>query len=799
MSVGRGGALSRVVRSGVGRRRVPTLVIGLAALIAVAASVLAGTLIVVSQAPFDHAFAQQRGAHLSAGFDATKVTQAQLAATAQAPGVTAAAGPFAAATVDGATLGGQPADQFAGPMPSMTIVGRPTAGGPVDDLTLLDGRWPEAPNEIVLSTDSAPGGLEGATVTFTSAPGSPVFTIVGTAQSVTRTADAWVLPSQISKIATPGATPSFQMLYRFTDVATDAQIAADRAEIAGRLPAGALVGTASYLNAKLDADGSTKPIVPFVVAFGVLGLIMSVIVVGNVVSGSVGAGVRRIGILKALGFTPAQVVRAYVAQAVIPAAVGIVLGVLLGNIAARPLLSDTERVYGTAALSVAAWVNVAVPVAALAVVALAALVPALRAGRLSAVEAIAVGRTPKADRGRLARRVLNRLPLPRAVSLGLANPFARPLRSFSVAAAILFGALAVTFGVGLAASLTDVQKGIQADRAGDVEVDLFQPGDAGGPGQSVAIPKGGLVPPVAADPAAISAAIAKQPGTAGYVGSTQDQLTVAGLSGSVVVEFYQGKTTPGSYQMISGSWYTGPGQALAPTRFLQATGTHLGDQITVVDHGKNYPVRIVGEVFSTRNDGMSLITDVATVPGTQVDTYSINVTSGTSPEAYAHALSATINPLGAGARPNQHDDNQTIALMEAMITILTLMLVTVAGLGVLNSTVLDTRDRVHDLGVYKAIGMTPRQTIAMVLASVAAIGLAAGIVGVPVGVKLHDYILPVMAHGAGTNIPPQDVSVYSAAEFVLLALGGIVIAMLGAALPAGWAAKVRTASALRTE
>ncbi len=794
MSVGRGGALSRVVRSGVGRRRVPTLVIFLAALMAVAASVLAGTLIVVSQAPFDHAFAQQHGAHLSAGFDATKVTQAQLAATAQAPGVTAAAGPFPATTVEDASLGGSASGQFGGPMPAMTVVGRSTAGGPVDDLTLLDGRWPTAPKEIVLSADAAPDGLEGATVTFPDAPGSPVFTVVGTAQSVTRTADAWVLPSQLSKISTPGATPSFQMLYRFTDVATDSQIAADRAEIAGRLPAGALVGTASYLNAKLDADGSTRPIVPFVVAFGVLGLIMSVIVVGNVVSGSVGAGVRRIGILKALGFTPAQVVRAYVAQAVIPAAVGIVLGVLLGNVAARPLLSDTERVYGTAALSVAAWVNFVVPVAALAVVALAALVPALRAGRLPAVEAIAVGRTPHAGRGRLARRVLSRFPLPRAVSLGLANPFARPLRSFSVAAAILFGALAVTFGVGLAASLSDVQKGLQADRAGDVEVDFFGPDQPG-----IHKVKPGPAPTVVADPAAISAAIAKQPGTAGYVGSTEAQLTVAGISGSVVVEFYQGKTTPGSYQMISGAWYTGPGQAVAPTRFLQATDTHLGDQITVVDHGKNYPVRIVGEVFSTRNDGMSLITDAATVPGTQVDTYSITVTPDTDPEAYAHALDTTINPLGAGARPNQHHDNQTIVLMDGMITILTLMLVTVAGLGVLNSTVLDTRDRVHDLGVYKAIGMTPRQTIAMVLASVAAIGLAAGIVGVPVGVKLHDYILPVMAHGAGTNIPPQDVAVYSAAEFVLLGLGGIVIAMLGAALPAGWAAKVRTASALRTE
>jgi putative ABC transport system permease protein len=55
--------------------------------------------------------------------------------------------------------------------------------------------------------------------------------------------------------------------------------------------------------------------VPFVVAFGVIGLAMSVLIVGNVVNGAVVAGYRRIGVLKSLGFTPAQVVAAYVAQA----------------------------------------------------------------------------------------------------------------------------------------------------------------------------------------------------------------------------------------------------------------------------------------------------------------------------------------------------------------------------------------------------------------------------------------------------------------------------------------------------
>ena len=42
-------------------------------------------------------------------------------------------------------------------------------------------------------------------------------------------------------------------------------------------------------------------------------------------------------------------------------------------------------------------------------------------------------------------------------------------------------------------------------------------------------------------------------------------------------------------------------------------------------------------------------------------------------------------------------------------------------------------------------------------------------------------------------------SVYSAPEMVILALAGLVIAIVGALAPASWAANSRTATALRTE
>ncbi len=137
--------------------------------------------------------------------------------------------------------------------------------------------------------------------------------------------------------------------------------------------------------------------------------------------------------------------------------------------------------------------------------------------------------------------------------------------------------------------------------------------------------------------------------------------------------------------------------------------------------------------------------------------------------------------------------------MEAVIALLTLMIVAVAGLGVLSLVVLDTRQRVHDLGVFKALGMSPGQTIAMVLTSIAGIGLVAGIIGVPLGVIAHDYVVPLMGNAVGTGIPSADVAVYHLPELLSLALGGLVIGLAGAALPACWAAKTAAQNALRTE
>jgi putative ABC transport system permease protein len=344
----RASPVRQAVRGGLKRRRVPTFVIALVLLVSTAASVLALGLIVESSAPFDHAFAAQRGADAELTIDSARATPAVLAATRKAAGVTAAAGPFTEVTISPA--------QGGYPLGPMTVVGRANPGGPVDDITLGSGHWATQPGQIVLASDPAPGETLmmplGSTISVTGKPGGPHLTIVGFGNSVTSTAAAWVTPAEVSALTAAGAPSSAQMLYRFASAGTTSAIRTDVAAVAAALPRGAVAGVQSYLTVKTQETGDIAPFVPFLVAFGVIGLVMSVLIVANVVSGAVVAGYRRIGILKSIGFTPGQVVAAYTGQVSVPAVVGCVGGVLVGNLLAIPLLVKTAQVYGAGRLTV---------------------------------------------------------------------------------------------------------------------------------------------------------------------------------------------------------------------------------------------------------------------------------------------------------------------------------------------------------------------------------------------------------------------------------------------------------------
>jgi putative ABC transport system permease protein len=110
-----------------------------------------------------------------------------------------------------------------------------------------------------------------------------------------------------------------------------------------------------------------------------------------------------------------------------------------------------------------------------------------------------------------------------------------------------------------------------------------------------------------------------------------------------------------------------------------------------------------------------------------------------------------------------------------------------------------TRDRVHDLGIYKALGMRPAQMMVMVICWIAGPAIVAAVIAAPAAVLLNTATVHAMAGTAHTGVPVSFTQVFGAARLAVLALAALVIAIAGAFLPASWAAGARPAVALRAE
>jgi putative ABC transport system permease protein len=766
------------------RHKVQAVVLGMVLLVSTASATLGLALLAANDGPFQHAFNAQDGAHLSLTVNPARADAAQLAKTRTLNGVTALAGPFAETTV---------ATQWSGqPFGQLTLVGRASPGGPVDDVVLNAGRWANGPGQIVLNSTPGDGGpVVGSKIAITTGvPHAPTLTVVGFASSITNTADGWVAPAEVALMRAPGSPANAQLLYRFANAGTEAQVRADLAEVTGALPPGTVTGSGSWLAAESQNTGNGAIMEPFVVAFALIGLAMAVLIVANVVSGAVAAGYYRIGVLKSIGLTPAQVVVAYLSRVGVPALAGCVLGVVAGNLLAVPVLHQSAEAYGVGSQTVPWWASVLAPTGMLALTVLAAFAPALRAGRLSATQAIAAGRAPNAGRGYAAYRLADRLRLPRPVGMGLAAPFARPGRTLVSLAAIAFGAAAVIFAFGLSASLGRAAS--YQTLSATVPVEIQQNGPTGGPGQ----------PSSAAQAAKVDAVLRAQPGTAHQTTVYENRIKVPGVPGSVNAWAFSGDSSWTGYGVIAGRWYDAPGQVDVNTAFLNASGLSVGDTATVDTGTAQVTVHIVGEVFHPSRDP-ALYGSTQTLPGLgtaeNLQQWDIGLRPGTSTAAYVQAVDNALGSNSGWVAISQKDGGKFYTVAIGLVGLLALMVAVAAGLGVLNTVLMTTRDRVHDLGIYKALGMRPGQMLTMVVCWIAGPAVVAAAIAAPVAVALNTATVHAMAGTAHTGIPASVTQVFPPGRLALLSLAALAIAVAGALAPASWAARARPAVALRTE
>jgi putative ABC transport system permease protein len=803
----------KAASGGLTRHLIQTLVIIIVLAASTATATLGLSLLTNANEAFINGFTAHHGADLSVTVDTAHVTRAQLAATWHVAGVTHVAGPYPQLTITvqpqfspprgsgGGPRGGSivmPTGVVGGPRggpgggQQFTVVGRP-AGGPLDDLTVNQGHGLSGPGQLFMALYLGDAGPVGSKFTVVSAPGKPTLTIVGYGGSVARLGDAdgWVTPGEIAALTPPGTHPMAQMLYTFTKASTALEIAADISALKAALPAGAVISYDSWLGSQGQTGSEQSVNTPFVLAFALLAVVLAVLIVATLVSGAVVASYRRIGVLKSIGFTPWQVAASYLAQIGVPAIAGVALGTAAGNLWAGPTLNTAAQLFGVSAQHVPLWIDVAVPAGMCALVTLAALVPALRAGLLSAAAAIAAGQAPRSGRGYAAHRLAGRLALPRPVSVGLAAPFTRPARTATTLAAILFGATAVILAAGLDSSLVALNAipGLDGNK---VAAGL-------GKGSSRATL-------TAAQRQTIVAAIRAQPGTLHYIAEEDSGPVInsvslpGGLPGLNLVA-YSGNSSWLGYPVISGHWSSAPGEVNVNTGFLTEMGLRVGDRFTLTVRGRPVRVRIASQIYFP--NGPSVFTSFLTLGGSRVGvraaSYEVGLRPGTSPRAYVAALRKILGPgFGAGV-PDAGGGPGGADSSISLVHLLTELIAVLAGLGVLTSVLMLTRERVHDLGIFKALGMTPRQTVAMVFCWVVAPAVVAAAIAIPVATYLHALTVESIGAISGTGVPGYAIDVYHPAGLLVFGASGLAIAAAGALLPASWAAAARTTTALHAE
>ncbi|KOU63222.1 hypothetical protein ADK57_22280 [Streptomyces sp. MMG1533] len=768
-------AVWRAARAAVRRRRLQTLVIALVTLTSTAAIVVALGLVDAASAPFDKAFDKQRGPHVAAAFDPARVSDAELARAARQPGVEAAAGPFAQAAIE------LPRETMNFGLGSdLTVVGRADPAGPVDRLDLWAGRWATGPGEVVLNRQSDWTADDlGKKLRV---PSGPDLTVVGFAFDLGRTADAWVAPEQIAALH-PTAT---QMLFRFTDASSQDRLRASLAAVTDGLPPDALTASQSYLTLKQQIGSSARAFTPYLMAFGILGIVVAVLIVANVVSGAVISGFRHIGILKALGFTPGQVLAVYLTMISVPAVAGCVLGTVVGNLLARPLfefvfMGPDAGVFHDS-VGIAPWVNVLALLGMPGVCLLAALAPAARAHRLPAARAISAGSAPRAGRALGIQRRLAGSGLPRSVSLGMGLPFARPGRSALTLAAVVLGVTAVTFATGLGASMT---------RFGEAGRDAFQ--------VTVYVGKykdGKEIRPTHGD-AELQSMLRSLPGADEVTARADVEVRMAGSAQEVMLEGRRGDRPQLDSVLTAGRWMHRSGEIVAGSAFLRRNDLRVGDRLRLEKGDRHETVVIVGEFM--HNDRRLVVTDQSTLtalaPQEKPIAYHVRLRDGADQAAYARAARAA----DPGISPDPVGANTVTQTIVGSASLLTVMLAVVASLGVFNTAVLNTRDRRRDLGMLKSIGMTPRQVTAMTVTSMAVLGALGTVVGIPLGMVGHELVVPRMADAVDITLPSYMTDVWQAPALLALAPAGVAIAVLGAYVPARRAARLTVAEVLHNE
>lgn len=590
-------------------------------------------------------------------------------------------------------------------------------------------------------------------------------------------------------------------------------------------------------------------------ALSLLALLVGMFLIYNTMTFSVVQRRPLIGTLRALGVTRGEVFALVVSEALIVGAVGTTVGLLLGCALATGLLQLVTRTINDLyfVLSVrevtVTWGAVVRGLGlGLGATLLAALVPAAEATgarpravlnrsqleararsaapRLAAVGAglglvggaallVPAGGVELGFAGLFAAILGCALLAPLAIMLGgravapvagavlgfpgrmAARSIAGSLSRTGVAIAALMIAVATTVGVGL--MIESFRQAVVRWLEGTLRADIYV-----SPASLI-----GNRPDATLDPGLVDR-LAATPGILGA--STSRPVVVGGADGpvNVVALGLREGRRPGFRFLGAGdpgrAWAAfDEGAVLASEPFAYRRGLDPGGVVRLrTDRGtREFPVAGIvydygssaGAVFMSR-ETYELHWDDRAIAGLALEA---------APGRNVDALVSDLRVAAAGShqdlviRSNRALRDESLAVFDrtfAITGVLRLLIIGVAFIGVLSALLSLQLERVREVGVLRALGLTPRQVWGMVTAQTGIMGAMAGLLALPVGVMLSFALIFVINRRSFGWTMPLEVMPAIVGQGLLL---GVIAGLLAGLYPAWAMARAAPAEALRDE
>ena len=468
--------------------------------------------------------------------------------------------------------------------------------------------------------------------------------------------------------------------------------------------------------------------------FGIIALVAAPCAIANVTAGRVLVQRQDIAMLKALGFTPGQVVRMLLAEQTLLGAAGAALGLIAARIMTSPefVRPPDGTPVGLAPLS-GTWVAL-IGVGTVLTVAIATVIPAWWAGRVSPVAAV----QPSPPRGHLSliARLGLLVHLPAALVLGARDSLTRRLS----AGLTVFGLAIPLAMITIALTCWSTIDGFTSN-----------PGKIG-LASAVTVSQGGL------DSKQMLALIGQDHQVLASYPSAQFVTLLPGDNGTFIARAMGTSGRPYPFRPVQGRMFHAANEAVAGQGFLDLMHIAVGAWIKPTIDGVPVILHIVGRTIEPDNNGdvldfgLDALNDAGSAPPQLV--YQLVLKPGVSAAAArARLLAESHDQLDVQVVANPASG---LRVLQLVIAVSVVMLAVIGLANLLTATVVGMRDHRHEVGVLAAMGLTPRQVMATLVVNtmiLTAVGVTSGTVaGLVIAPRLIDMQGQTSGIGSGIAV-----------------------------------------------